>query len=307
MHPGLVGAHRPRHRRQRIGHIGEHVEEVALLGVNQLLHRHQFVVAEILVGQAVQEFRPRVGRAPEDAEFGFALEEIRQLAKEQLHELLRAHRRAVGMPEGCHHHVLDDAFLSVGELHPCSLLLFADATNLPADFAGNLGAFAGRLAANFARLGRWNDTGAGTLAALRTGLRLHRVAVPFRVAEMVVRLHEVVDREIILPLEEPRAAPDDLLELDHRIDGPHQHDVADVPGIHAGAQLLGRGQDGRDGFFVVLKIPQPFIAPSAFVRRHTLAIVRLLARFELIDEVAHNQRVGLIRAEDQRLLALVDL
>ena len=37
-----------------------------------------------------------------------------------------------------------------------------------------------------------------------------------------------------------RASPaaDDLLELDHRIDGAHQDDVADVSGIDARRELL---------------------------------------------------------------------
>ena len=56
-------------------------------------------------------------RAPEGAQFGLVLEELRQLAEEHFHELLRGHRRAVGMPEGRRHHVLDGALLAVGELH----------------------------------------------------------------------------------------------------------------------------------------------------------------------------------------------
>ena len=68
-----------------------------------------------------------------------------------------------------------------------------------------------------------------------------------------IGLHEIVDREIVLAVEQPRAAPDDLLELDHGADRPHQHDVADVARIHAGRELLRRGQDRRDGLLVVLE------------------------------------------------------
>ncbi len=122
-----------------------------------------------------------------------------------------------------------------------------------------------------------------------------------------MRLHEVVNREVILPVVEPRAAPDDLLKLNHGIDRPHQHDVADVPGVHAGREFLRRGQDGGDGLLVVLKITQPLLAPLSVVRRHAHAVIWVFARLELIDEVAHQQRVGLVRAEDQRLFVLVDL
>src|SRR5579864_6497710 len=64
--------------------------------------------------------------------------------------------------------------------------------------------------------------------------RLCRLAIPFWIAEMMMRLHKIVDREIVLAIIEPRTTPDDLLELDHRVDGAHQHDVADVARIHSG-------------------------------------------------------------------------
>ena len=123
----------------------------------------------------------------------------------------------------------------------------------------------------------------------------------------MVRLHEIIDREVVLAVVEPRAAPDDLLELDHRIDRPHQHDVADVARIHAGRELLRRGKNRRNRLLVVLKIPQMLIAQRAVIRRHALGNSSGLARLHLIDQVAHRQRVILRRAEHQRLFALIDL
>ena len=149
---------------------------------------------------------------------------------------LGAHRRAVGVPEARAHHVLDGALLAVGELHPGLALALADAGPLAAPRAGALarvlaalraradagvlaavraGADAGPLAALRADL---LDALAGVLAAQLAGLGLQRLAVPLRVAEVVVRLDEVVDREVVLAVVEPRAAADDLLELDHRVD-----------------------------------------------------------------------------------------
>jgi hypothetical protein len=55
---------------------------------------------------------------------------------------------------------------------------------------------------------------------------------------MLIGLHEVIDREKVLAFIKPRAAPDDLLEFDHRIDGAHQHDVANVARVDAGRKLL---------------------------------------------------------------------
>src|SRR6185437_16369326 len=80
-------------------------------------------------------------------------------------------------------------------------------------------------------------------AAVLARLRLLRLSVPVWIPEMVVCPHEVVDGEVILALVESRSPPDDLLELDQRPDRPHEHDVPDVPGIHAGRQLLRRRQD----------------------------------------------------------------
>ena len=198
----------------------------------------------------------------------------------------------MGVPSGCqkvvHHHVLDGALLAVGEFH--------------FDLSGGARSFGAGVAASAAA---WRLP--GRLADLCFGFRLERLAVPFRIVEVVVRLHEVVDREVILAVVEPGAAADDLLELDHRIDRAHQDDVADVAGIHAGGELLRSGQDGRDGLFVVLKIAQVLLAQLAVVGRDALAIVRVLAGLHLVDEVAHGQGVGLRGAEDQRLFVLVDL
>jgi len=45
---------------------------------------------------------------------------------------------------------------------------------------------------------------------------------------VMVSLHKVVDREVILSVVEPRATPNNLLELDYRVDRAHQYDIADV-------------------------------------------------------------------------------
>ena len=86
-----------------------------------------------------------------------------------------------------------------------------------------------------------------------------------------------------------------------------QHDVADIPCIHAGGELLRGGQDGGDGLLVVLELPQVLFAERAIVGRDATAIVRVLAGPHLVDQVAHGQRVGLRGTEHQGLLVLVDL
>jgi len=71
---------------------------------------------------------------------------------------------------------------------------------------------------------------------------------------MVVRLHEIIDCEVIFAIVESRTASNDLLELDHRIDRAHQHNIADVPGVYAGGEFLRSGEYSWNGFLVILKI-----------------------------------------------------
>jgi len=125
---------------------------------------------------------------------------------------------------------------------------------------------------------------------------------------MVVRLHEVIDGEVILAVIEPGATADDLLEFDHGIDGAHEHDVADVPGVNAGGEFLGRGQDGGDGLLVVLEVPEMLLSQGAVIRRYPLAVVRGGAGgLDLVDEVTHRKGMILGCAEHQCLFPLVDL
>jgi hypothetical protein len=46
----MVGAFGSCDRRQQISHVGKHVKEVDLLGVDELRHGDEFVVAKIFVG-----------------------------------------------------------------------------------------------------------------------------------------------------------------------------------------------------------------------------------------------------------------
>lgn len=95
--------------------MGENIEQIAVLRLDDLLHLSHLRAAEAFFGEALQQLRTRVGRAPQFAQFGFAFEELRKFAEQHLQKLLRRHRRAVGVPETCHHHVLDGARLSVRE------------------------------------------------------------------------------------------------------------------------------------------------------------------------------------------------
>src|SRR5690606_40295418 len=115
------------------------------------------------------------------------------------------------MPERSHHHVLNRAVLSVRKLHLH-----------PSPWRRWL---VGRPFARWRVRLRWRRSWG-------LGFRFDRLAIPLRITEVVMCLHEVIDREVILPVVEPRSAPDDLLELEHRVHRPHQYDVADVECVY---------------------------------------------------------------------------
>ena len=137
----------------------------------------------------------------------------------RLEKLLRRHGRAVRMPKTCHRHMLDVAVLAVRQFHfHLSRLPLAHAWSLPAYRARRLLTFTGRFATKVARERRLLQTHTRVAATFSASLQLHRFAIPLRVAEMMVRLYEVVDREVVLAIKQSRSPTDNLLEFDHRLD-----------------------------------------------------------------------------------------
>ncbi|MEN9561069.1 MAG: hypothetical protein RIQ56_342 [Candidatus Parcubacteria bacterium] len=102
---------------------------------------------------------------------------------------------------------------------------------------------------------------------------------------MLIRFHEIMNGEVILPIEETCPATDDLLELDDRVDRPHQHDVAHVARIDAGRELLRRRENRGDRLVVVLEFPQLLITERAIVGRDAHAVVGVFAFLHAVDVV----------------------
>jgi len=188
------------------------------------------------------------------------------------------------MPEAGAGHVLDGALLPIGQPDPGPPA--ADAGALPAFVARLFRTLTGRLRAGRARRGQRLDAGARSLPADGAGFRLERVPIPLRIEEVLVRLDEVEDREVVLPLEEARAAADDLLEFNHRVDRTHEHNGADVAGVYTGGEFLGGGQDGRNGAIVILEFAQVLFAEFAIVGGDADAVHRVGVGFDLVDQVA---------------------
>src|SRR5262245_32501242 len=170
--------------------MGENVEQVTLFGVDNLLHRGQLLPADTLFGETLQELLPGLRHTPEGTQFRLVLEKFREFSKQQFHELLRRHRCPVRVPEGRRHHVLNRALLAVSQL---------DLDLLPAR-------------TGFRPWTSWDRWGGRRgFRARRCRFRRDWLPIPFGVAEVMVRLHEIVDREIVLAVVEPRAASDNLL------------------------------------------------------------------------------------------------
>ena len=75
-------------RREGVGDVGEDVEEVAFVGVDDALHFRELIVAEAFGGEGFEEFGSGVRGAPDGSQFGFVVEELRQFTEQHFHELL---------------------------------------------------------------------------------------------------------------------------------------------------------------------------------------------------------------------------
>ena len=130
--------------------------------------------------------------------------------------------------------MLDVPLFTIRQLYLQFSLLFTTANQITTYRAGIRWAITGPVATFGTGARRLNFAGTGTLTAGRTWFLPHWFAVPFRIAEMVMGFYEVINRKVVLSVVKPCAAPDDLFELNHRVDRAHQHDVADISGVYTG-------------------------------------------------------------------------
>src|SRR5437764_1500637 len=69
----------PREWRQSVGNICEHVEEVAFLSTDDLLHFGKLFMAEALLSKAFHELLSGIRNAPQCTELSLIPEKLRQL------------------------------------------------------------------------------------------------------------------------------------------------------------------------------------------------------------------------------------
>ena len=138
---------------------------------------------------------------------------------------------------------------------------------------------------------------------------LHRLAVEVGVGEVVGRLAEVDQGEVVLlgVLVDAGAAADDLLELGHRADFAVEHDQAAGLGIDAGGEQARGGDDDR---VLRLRVDEVAELGAAFGivagDAHDVALVLLDQVGVLVDErLAHAGGVFGVHAEDDGLLEAV--
>ena len=110
----------------------------------------------------------------------------------------------IGVPSGCQnvvaHHVLDGPVLAVGKLDLDLSAGHCKRTSCPQTGHGSF-SDTRRLWTRWARRGRADFTEAGRVRIANGSSGSIRLAVPFRIVEVMMRLHEVVDREIVLAVD----------------------------------------------------------------------------------------------------------
>ena len=77
------------HGGQRVCDVSQHVEQVALVGVDDPLYFGQLIMAKTLGFHGFQQLCASIRGAPDGSQFGFVLEELWQLSEQHFHELLR--------------------------------------------------------------------------------------------------------------------------------------------------------------------------------------------------------------------------
>ena len=82
--PRARGPHLSRYRRHGIRDVREHVEKVALLCVNYLLHFGQLLMAESFLSESLKQLLAGVWRAPECPQLGLIREELRRSGFEEV-------------------------------------------------------------------------------------------------------------------------------------------------------------------------------------------------------------------------------
>ena len=114
----------------------------------------------------------------------------------------------------------------------------------------------------------------------------------------------MLKEQLAVIVADARAATDDLLELGHRVDDPHQHDVLHGRSIDAGGEQLRRGQDDRRAAFQVLEVAEMAAPDVAFVGRDPANVVGMVADeigIQVVQCPPHFVGVFLIDAEHDGL------
>ena len=162
----------------------------------------QLLRTKPLFRQPMQQQLPCVRHTPDLPQLFLILEELRQPPKQHLHKLLRRNRCTVRMPECRGYRRLNRPRLPIAQFHHC--LALANAGFLAAHLAHSFHARAWPVAAHWAiPLGprHTRRAHAWILPAILARFRIKRVAIPFRIAEMMMSPHKIPNRKIIFPVE----------------------------------------------------------------------------------------------------------
>jgi hypothetical protein len=76
--------------------------------------------------------------------------------------------------------------------------------------------------------------------------RAERVAIPLGILEILVCSYKIVNGKVVFIVKKSCASSDNLLKLNHIIDGAHEHDIAHVAGIHTCGEFLRGGENNGE-------------------------------------------------------------
>jgi len=85
--------------------------------------------------------------------------------------------------------------------------------------------------------------------------------------------------KILFALKQPGATTNDLFEFNHCIDWAQQNDITDIAGINTGGQFLGSCYNSRNGFFIILEIPQMLFTERTLIGGDALTVIGIITVF----------------------------
>ena len=135
----------------------------------------------------------------------------------------------------------------------------------------------------------------------------HRLAIPFYILEILVSTNKIINSEVVFIIKQTSTSTDNLLELDHIVNGTEQDNISDISCIYSSGQLARCSKNSRPQPIIILENPQLIFTLVTIICSYTHTIITIWPAFMLIDEIPDDCSVSLNRTEYKGLLIWVNL